>query len=422
MPVLFYLRKRLNHYFFKGLAMSALLGFLAWFICLFNGFITQKQVEIDHAYESLPVSVVISNLQGSQTDDLLISEDVIDYFISDTYRYLGQTEPVAFSTYVKDVLIKSTLYYTISMTNESVDTPTDSKPENQKIVGITSTAAEPKLDATEGIAIHYFAPESDKRFVSNQPVCIVSESLLHSLEKDEDGKYNIVLQVHTSPDASEAKIISVEIIGYYAKDDNTIYCSWNAVAEIQKLLSGEIIADSLSATIKDNRKLDDFKLLLQRHFAEVNPTGELTEIPDAPVLSYFRYAATVQDQLLRQTINNLNQNMQTLQRLLPLIVVLALAIAFFAGFLFVHVQKKPLAIALSLGTPKNRVILMILLENVIWFLVGVLVYLLLLTAMPMVHNDLPFVVVVNCAFMIGSWIAGYMACGKKKQYSLKEDE
>lgn len=413
--------KRIKHNIVKGLVLSALLGFLAWFICLFNGFITQKQAEIDHAYEALPVSVVISNLQGSQTDDLLISEDVIDYFISDSYSYLGQTEPVAFSSYVKDVLIKSTLYYTISVNDES-DTVTNSKPENQKIVGITSTAAEPKLDATEGVAIHYFGPDGERQFASEQPVCIVSESLLQSIKEDENGKYNIVLQVHTSPDANEAKILSVEIIGYYAKDDNTIYCSWNAVAEIQKLLSGEIIAGSLSATIADNRKIDDFKLLLQRHFAEVNPTGELTEVPNAPVLSYFRYAATVQDQLLRQTVNNLNQNMKILQRLLPLIVVLALAIAFFAGFLFVHVQKKPLAIARSLGTPKNRVILMILLENTVWVLVGICAYLGLLLVMPMVHNELPYVVVVNCAFMIGSWIAGHMACGKKAQYSLKEDE
>ena len=414
--------KRIKHNIIYGLALSALLGFLAWFTCLFNGFITQKQVEIDYAYESLPVSVVISNLQGSQTDDLIISENVIDYFISDTYRYLGQTEPVAFSSYVKDVLIKSTLYYTISITDEFIDASTDSKPENQKIVGISSTEAEPKLDTTEGVAIHYFDPEGDRRFASEQPVCIVSECLLQSIEKDENGKYNIVLQVHTSPDANETKILSVEIIGYYTRDDNTIYCSWEAVAEIQKLLSGEIIADSLSATIADNRKIDDFKLLLQRHFAEVNPTGELTEIPNTPVLSYFRYAATVQDQLLRQTVNNLNQNMKTLQRLLPLIVVLALAIAFFAGFLFVHVQKKPLAIARSLGTPKNRVILMILLENMVWILVGICAYLGLLLVMPMVHNELLYVVVVNCAFMIGSWIAGHMACGKKAQYSLKEDE
>lgn len=420
--MMFLITKRIRYNIAKGMVLSVVLGFLAWFTCLFIGFITQKQTEIDYAYESLPVSVVVSNLQGSQTDNLLITEDVIDYFISDTYYYLGQVEPVAFSSYVKDVLIKSTLYYTICTTDESLDILSDSMPENQKIVGITSTIAEPKLDATEGVEIHYFSSEGNKRFVSDVPVCIVSESLLHTMETDEDGKYRMVLQVHTSPDATEVKLLLVEIIGYYTKDDNTIYCSWNAVAEIQKLLSGEIIADSLGATIKDNRKLDDFKLLLQRHFAEVNPTGALTEIPNAPVPAYFRYAATVQDQILRQTVNNLHQNMKTLQRLLPLIVALALAIAFFAGFLYVYAQKKPLAIARSLGTPQKTVILIILLENAAWVLGGICIYLGLLTVVPMVHNKLPYVVVVNCAFMIGSWIAGYMACGKKAQYSLKEDE
>lgn len=420
--MMFLLTKKMRYNIAKGLVLSVVLGFLAWFTCLFNGFITQKQTEIDCAYKSLPVSVIVSNLQGSQTDNLLITEDVIEYFISDTYHYLGQAEPVAFSSYVKDVLIKSTLYYTICITDETLDIFSDSRPENQKIVGITSTLAEPTLDATEGVEIHYFSPEGNIRFASDVPVCIVSESLLHTLEKDEDGMYRMELQVHTSPDATAAEILLVEIIGYYTKDDNTIYCSWDAVAKIQKLLSGEIIADSISATIKDNRKLDDFKLLLQRHFAEVDPTGALTAIPNAPVPAYFRYAATVQDQILRQTVNNLHQNMKTLQRLLPLIVALALAIAFFAGFLYVYVQKMPLAIARSLGTTKKIVILMILLENMVWSLGGICIYIGLLNILPMVHNKLSYVMVIYCAFMIGAGTAGYIACGKKAQYSLKEDD
>ena len=417
--MIFYITRRIKHNLVKGLAMAILLGFLGWFLLLFNGFITQKQIEIDRAYETMPVSVVISNLQGTQTDNLWIPESVIDYFIRDSYSYLGKQEPVAFSSYVKDVKIKSTLYYTITANPALAD---KGESQNQKIVGITSAAAEPALSQTEGVQIHYFVRDGEAKLGSGEPVCIVSESFLDSLTMDADGKYRMVLQVHTSPDANEAKTISVEIIGCYTKADNTIYCSWNTVAEIQKLLSGEIIADSLEATIRDNRELDAFRVLLKRHFAQVNPTGEPTPIPNAPVLSYFRYAATIHDQHLQQTVRSLSQNMKTLQLLLPVVVVLALIIAFFAGFLYVYVQKKPLAVARSLGTSKNTVLLSIVLENLVWIAVGVPVCLGLLRLMYMGHRGLTCVAAVNFGFLAGAWIAGYVVCGKKAYYSLKEDE
>ena len=281
--MIFYITRRIKHNLVKGLAMAILLGFLGWFLLLFNGFITQKQIEIDRAYETMPVSVVISNLQGTQTDNLWIPESVIDYFIRDSYSYLGKQEPVAFSSYVKDVKIKSTLYYTITANPALAD---KGESENQKIVGITSTAAEPALSQTEGVQIHYFVRDGEAKLGSGEPVCIVSESFLNALTMDADGKYRMVLQVHTSPDANEAKTISVEIIGCYTKADNTIYCSWNTVAEIQKLLSGEIIADSLEATIRDNRELDAFRVLLKRHFAQVNPTMPTTNLPTQPSPEY----------------------------------------------------------------------------------------------------------------------------------------
>lgn len=48
--------------------------------------------------------------------------------------------------------------------------------QNQKIVGITSIAAEPVLIHTEGVQTHYFVQDGGRI-----PVCIVSESILDAL-------------------------------------------------------------------------------------------------------------------------------------------------------------------------------------------------------------------------------------------------
>lgn len=60
--------RRIKHNLVKGFAMAILPGFLGRFLLLFNRFTTQKQVEIDCAYETTTAAVVIYNLQGFQAD------------------------------------------------------------------------------------------------------------------------------------------------------------------------------------------------------------------------------------------------------------------------------------------------------------------------------------------------------------------
>lgn len=59
---------------------------------LFDGFICQKEQDMESAYAVIPVTVVVSNLTGTKTDDLKITDYIINYFLSDKYAYGGELQ------------------------------------------------------------------------------------------------------------------------------------------------------------------------------------------------------------------------------------------------------------------------------------------------------------------------------------------
>lgn len=93
---------------------------------------------------------------------------------------------------------------------------------------------------------------------------------------------------------------------------------FSCVAAVQTELDGKITGDSLSATVRDNHELDEFRQILIRHFANVDPSGHQEEINNSPALRYQQFAITVHDETLRETLNALNRNLQTLYRLKPI--------------------------------------------------------------------------------------------------------
>lgn len=126
--------------------------------------------------------------------------------------------------------------------------------------------------------------------------------------------------------------ISLEIAGTYSSESQTIYCPFSCVAAAQTKLDGKITGDSLSATVRDNHELDEFRQILMRHFANVDPSGHQEEINNSPVLRYQQFAVTVHDETLRETLNALNRNLQTLYRLKPIFACIEVMIGAAAGF------------------------------------------------------------------------------------------
>ena len=219
----------------QTVSIVLLIAFLCAFFTLFDGFICQKEQDMESAYAVIPVTVVVSNLTGTKTDDLKITDYIINYFLSDKYAYGGELQEKAFSSYVKDVCLKASVYY-------SQGTGFSSR---QKLIGITSVDAASELAPVSGNSITYFEGYDESIFTSNKAVCLVSTAAAEELSQDTDNSGNVILTVQMSPAATgEASTqISLEIAGTYSSKSQTIYCPFSCVAAVQTELDGKITGD-----------------------------------------------------------------------------------------------------------------------------------------------------------------------------------
>ena len=80
MIAFFYEKTRLRRGVWQTVSVVLLIGFLYSFFAFFEGFIRQKEQDIDSAYSTIPVIIVVSNLTGTQTDNLEIADYIINYF------------------------------------------------------------------------------------------------------------------------------------------------------------------------------------------------------------------------------------------------------------------------------------------------------------------------------------------------------
>jgi len=107
----------------------------------------------------------------------------------------------------------------------------------QRFVGITTPDAASDLAAIDGVVITYFREWNAGMFRTDEQLCIVSRDFLDSLESDEDGTYNILLAVQSTPQNKEKIELTLKRCRYIIRgDEAAIYCPWNIVAVIQKNL------------------------------------------------------------------------------------------------------------------------------------------------------------------------------------------
>ena len=232
------------------------------------------------------------------------------------------------------------------------------------------------------------------------------------------------MTVQMSPAATgEASTqISLEIAGTYSSKSQTIYCPFSCVAAVQTELDGKITGDSLSATVRDNHELDEFRQILIRHFANVDPSGHQEEINNSPALRYQQFAITVHDETLRETLNALNRNLQTLYRLKPIFACIEVMIGAAAGFFYIHIRRREFAIARSLGTKRIETVIMVFVEICLMFLVGAAIGTILILFVQETATQYAMAAALFFAMNVGAITACLMATGKSGIRLLREVE
>lgn len=416
MAILFYIRTRLRRSVLQSTSILLLFAALLVFFSFFEGFLSKKEQELDDAWNTVPVTVTVSNLTGTKTEDLDIHGYLVNYFLSDQYFFEGREQTRAFSSYFQNVQVTGKAYYSFG----------GAWSDAQKLVGMTEAAAEAVFSPLKKGRISFFPGYDQTLFSGAEPLCVVPKALLERLTPEDDGRYFLSLQIRMTPtDRLEepTAVRTLEVVGTCPTEDDAIYCPWSMLAGLQEELDGKVTAGSISATVRDNHELDELKPLLLRHFAEVDPSGRLTEVPGTTALFYFPFSITVHDETLRGTLNTLNRNLKTLYALRPVFAVVEFLILFAAAFFFVFSRRRELAAARSLGTRRTQVLAIVLSEMTLLLLLGLGVGLLTVRIVPLqavLRWSVPGLLFL--AAELGAALAGLACSGRTGVRILREEE
>lgn len=405
-------------------AVWFVLAALGWFCCLYFGFIESKEIETENAY-SIPVSITISNIQGTRTDGLNIDGFEIYAFMEDKDKTNAIIQLYGFENilpYVKNLRLKSVpLYYGVTYSEELSEWVS----QDNTFIGITSLNAAAELDPASGNAGTVFFDGEEKDF-SDSEKCyvIVPMSMLDKIERDEDGNLlPVKFSILNNPKSDIAPYeFEVDIAGYYTSTNSkAVYCSWEFFRQIAKDYFHYIAIDSASAEVLDNSKIDELREILSCYFCEIDPQGIEQDNPNIPYGQKYRNAAIIHDETFRNTVGSLRQNIETLKRLLPIIVVLVLAISAVASYFYIHVRKRELAVARSLGTKRTAVILTVTLEMLINCAAASAIAVAASLATPMCKVKPEIIAAISAAAIIGAILSCFMLTSRSGILSLKEE-
>lgn len=346
MEIFFYESRRIRRSFRSLLAIAAVIAALCGFSRVYSDALAQKQAEIEEAYDGLSVDVVISNIQGTKTGQL----NIPDYY--GALFFPGnpdEGQDASLAPYLKDICMVSHLYYDASSEKE--------------IRGITDLSAAPELAEIEGTVITMLEQE-DGLWQSSEKKCLVSYGRFQTLTPEANGNYRITLSVCPSSQGGNSITETFRVVGYYSGDASRIYIPWRTATALLKNCNGYYTIDSIRATVSDNRQIASLQDALSRYFSPVDPTAGTGE-PG-------RFAATILDETLNQTIHSLKQNRNILKRLWPVVFCVAMLIAFGVSFYAVLTRKRELIALRFMGVRKSSVGAMVLGEIALSALLGVL--------------------------------------------------
>lgn len=340
----------------KAAGAFALVAMLfALFLCEISGYEARLRAQRDALYDSFDIDCYVSTATGTRTDALTLPARYIDLLENDL------------SDLVRDVRVTKTFRYQAIGPGDPADVE---KPRQAPaLIGINDIALSEDL-LTAGEIVW---PEGmDNSFFSKgMEGCIIPVSISDQIIWDEDGNPVIYLALCDLAYRYGRECISVclpVVTAYTNSTSEIIYMSWGATQALSEQLIGFAAADTLSFSVRDNRRLDELTQMLSEHFKPVNPLAE----PDSA-----DFAVTVQDSVFRSTLSNIERNLSIVELLLPLAFGMSLACGFLVSFLSIRARIREFAVMRSLGTDGATVFLTILGEQTVTggfgALIGVLV-------------------------------------------------
>lgn len=348
--MLFYMFRRIRRSPGQAIGVLLLAVIVSAVLCGLHRADFEEQKRYEEVYHTIPVTVTVTSLSGAQSDHLKAPGYVADVFTGKngfTPNYSGD---------VVDVQIQSS--HAIAKIN--------GRAGNADMIGITSFDMTKELLPENGVAITWAKGADESIFAGAEPFCLVPNSLssLETIEAEfsyarRDGN-DMVTTEHT---------VTFRVAGFYTgKEENVLFCPYLVMEEIYSQLGQEKVIDSLTARLKDNEKLEEFKGKRSFWFAEPNLSGEPTQWG---VLSEtYPTALDINDDQLQKAAQVLASSIFRNRLFTTILFVLSATAGFLVGFLIIRSRKREIMLLRTIGTPNAAVLGGFALEQMLFLLIG----------------------------------------------------
>lgn len=319
----------------------------------------QEQAHYEQTWHSIPVPLTVTNLAGTQTDDLSAPAFTLDVFRPDSLFY------PSLSNYIKELKFK--FHHDIQATN----VPGFEK--NKVLVGVNALSAEKALSPENGAQITYLSGYGESIFVSNEPVCILPQAMYEQVKNmDEPLKLQLCYRVNGLAKVTETEV-EIQVAGYFtgASGDN-IYCPYQVLEGVYATLGEERVIDSVSGVLSDNELLEELKQKRYYWFAAPSATGVPTSWGTYGHQTYPN-ALDIDDSMLVEAKAVLESSLTVNRICAVAVLVLSAAAGFFVGLLVIRSRKREIALLRSMGTPNFSIFIGFAMENFICITAGILI-------------------------------------------------
>lgn len=339
-----YLWNRTRRNFFPAAFVIGFSCILAVTLCSFRAGLSQAQAAHDEILKNTRVTCRITDLSGSHSTGLEISNVEINQFTGE-YAELSCT----LKEFVEE----------IEMTGR-ISIPIEGK--ECVVEGATSLRSDSVLWPENGCTIFWNPGYDEISWKTGENLILISQKLYEILDDD-----CLTISFIGWDGAEYSKQFRVAGT-YYGPEGADVYCNWDTYADLAKA-AGEYMAQSLQAVVRDNTRLPELKAAAARLFAEPDPnnSGQVTDSS-----GQFYKALDISDNLLRASEHNLSNRMQVNKLVSMLVYVLSIAAGSLVGFLIIRNQKHEIILMRTLGTKQSSIFMGFAAEQLIYVGTGLL--------------------------------------------------
>ena len=424
-----------------------------------------NDAELQHyeeAYQSVPVTVTVIGLpqQDGQFDQRMYywvsalftdkkTVKVYDYFAANNdderLALMGKLEPIqaSLAEYVKDVQIKMQQHIT-TINGTSYD-----RGGWPYLIGMTSLSCDKQLLPEYGCEITWYEGYDESIFAGDEPVCLIPESMATTMYYDNGngaadllfegvgGEWVPRLDENGEPIMQDGLPLltkenteynySLKIVGTYtAGDKKSIYCPLSIIEQVFEELKQHprVFVESLSATIADNKRIEEFREKASIVFTE--PSSISMEIPwkcgiSVDNSSYYYenyvYALDINDDALLELSEILEDSIKFNRKVTLIVVALSAVSGFLVGFLMIRRRKREIMLMRMVGESNFRVYCGFAIEQMICIILGIA-----LGGAYFLWKPIENLALFAIVYFIGLTLALVIFMSKKLIKNVKEDE